>query len=164
MKRKNPANKTKPAITLTPRLMRIMETMLDKIELVQTTLLADLAPPPPPDDRRDCVQRSVGRWTNNLMALWRLCAKPACRRARRCRGLPMACLAQRGTMPPPEVLGGVRTMLVGRRHGPDYHDLRVGARDDVAAVVGLARARWRRRAAVFGCARVSAAPSTSRSQ
>lgn len=82
MKSKKPANKKKPAIKLNAQTMRITETMLDKIELV----LATLVPKPLtlPDDR-DPIQRSVGRWSNNLMALWRQCEKPACRRARRCR-------------------------------------------------------------------------------
>jgi len=129
MNRKKPAAKKKPAIKITPQMMRIVSTMLDKVELV----LDALAPKPLPDDR-DSVQRSIGRWTNNLMALWRQCDKPACRRARRCRGLPTGCLLARAPKVPPEVLTGAHTMLDGRRHSLDDLDLRAGARNDVAAV------------------------------
>lgn len=37
-------------------------------------------------------------------------------------------------MLPPDVLTGVRTLLEGRSLGLDYHDLRVGAPEQVAAV------------------------------
>ncbi len=83
-KTKKSAAKKKPAKIMTQQTMSIADTMLDKIELV----LAAIAPVPKPlPDDRDPIPRAVGRWTNNLMALWRHCDKRACRRTRRCCGL-----------------------------------------------------------------------------
>ncbi len=90
---------------------RIAHTMLDKIEMV----LAILNPPPTLTGPLTPALAAPWRWTNNQLALWRLCAKPACRRARCCRGEPRLCLDRHLPQVPLDLRTNVRAMLRAAR-------------------------------------------------
>lgn len=74
------------------------------------------------------------RWMANMICLWGLCAKPACRRARACRRDPRDCLARYAPLVPEDAREGVKVMLEGRSLGLSYDEMREGAPDEVAAV------------------------------
>ena len=80
------------------RVNRILLTMLDKIELVLDVLKRGPAPEGPLTPER----AYPWRWVNNRLDLQKFCSKPACRRARRCKGEPRACLTRHApTLPAP---------------------------------------------------------------
>jgi hypothetical protein len=118
---KKSTNKNKSAIKLIPRLMRILHTMLDKIELVLTMIERRDAPPPAELLTADLAPASAAawaapwRWANNAFGFWRLCARPACRRARCCRGESRACLDRHLPHVSPDARNRVRAMLRARR-------------------------------------------------
>ena len=92
------------------RVDRIAHNMLDKIEMV----LAILNPPPAAAGPLAGAEAGVWRWTNNQFGFWRLCARPACRRARCCRGEPRACLNRHLPSVPQDVRKRVRLLLRAR--------------------------------------------------
>jgi hypothetical protein len=95
------------------RLDRIAHKMLDSIGTILDTVERSLAPAPTgPLTRADA---GIWRWTNNQFALWRLCDKTACRRARGCRGEPRACLDRHLPSVPQDVRSNVHTMLRAAR-------------------------------------------------
>ena len=49
------------------------------------------------------------RGWNGVLSLWRLCGKPACRRARACRGAPLSCFRREFPLMPE----GVRAWFAG---------------------------------------------------
>ena len=48
--------------------------------------------------------RANARLLSELFCLWRLCGKPACRRAHACKGDPRACLRALPLVPPEALL------------------------------------------------------------
>jgi hypothetical protein len=79
------------------RVARINHLMLDKLELVLDVLKRQYDPPPPLTP----LEASVWRWTNNRLDVQNFCDKPACRRARSCKGEPRACLTRHAPKIPP---------------------------------------------------------------
>ena len=74
------------------------------------------------------------RWMANMICLWGLCAKPACRRAQRCKRDPRDCLARYAPLVPEDAREGVKAMLEGRSLGLSYDEVREDAPAEVAAV------------------------------
>ena len=74
------------------------------------------------------------RWMSNMIGLWSLCAKPACRRARACQRDPHDCLARYAALVPQAARDGVKAMLEGQRYGLSYDELREDAPDEIAAL------------------------------
>lgn len=90
------------------RFRRSAYAVLDAVARVH----AALQPKPPPDD--DPLQRAVGRWCNDRLALWRLCGRAGCRHARSCRGRPHDCLTRRAPQLPEDALTRLRSLLQRR--------------------------------------------------
>lgn len=82
------------------------------------------------DPRRARLNRLMA----DAMALWRQCERPACRRARRCRGLPGACVARHAAAVPAPVREGAELLLRGARIGVPYDETRRDAPEQLAAV------------------------------
>jgi hypothetical protein len=81
------------------RIDRINHLMLDKIELVLDVIKRKYDPPPP----LTRLEADVWRWTNDRLDLQKFCNKPACRRARCCKGEPRACLTRHAPKIPPNM-------------------------------------------------------------
>jgi hypothetical protein len=80
------------------------------------------------------------RWAANMLGLWALCGKPACRRAQSCRRDPDACLARYAPFVPGDVRSAVALMAEGKRYGLSYAEVRADAGAEIAAFEG-----WRAR-------------------
>ena len=74
------------------------------------------------------------RWTADMLCLWGLCAKSACRRGRTCNGEPRDCLKRYAPLAPEAARDGVKLMLDGLRLQPSYDALREEAPEEIAAV------------------------------
>jgi hypothetical protein len=92
------------------RVKRISHKMLD----VAGAIL-DRIDPVPPAGPLVPPETGVWRWAANQLGLWQYCAKPACRRARRCRGEPRACLDRRLPQVPERTRAALRAVLRARR-------------------------------------------------
>jgi hypothetical protein len=57
------------------------------------------------------IEAAPWRWANDQFGFWRSCAKPACRRARGCRGEPRACLDRHLPQVPQKARDRVRALL-----------------------------------------------------
>ena len=75
------------------------------------------------------------RIPSNLLALWRLCAKPACRRARQCHGDPRDCQARFRPLVPEAAQAAVAVMLAD-------DDLSYDALRSAAPVEFICYERW----------------------
>jgi hypothetical protein len=84
---------------LKARLNRINHLMLEKIELVLDVLNRQNEPPPPLTP----LEAGVWRWIDNRLDLQKFCDRPACRRARSCKGEPRACLTRHAPKIPPKM-------------------------------------------------------------
>lgn len=74
------------------------------------------------------------RWMADLMRLWGLCARPACRRAAACRGEPRDCLARYAPLVPEEARDGVRAMASGQWRGLSFEALCEESEDELEAM------------------------------
>jgi hypothetical protein len=70
----------------------------------------------------------------DMLCLWGLCRKSACRRGRTCCGEPRDCLARYAPLTPEDAREGVKLMLDGRCLNLSYDDLLEEAPWEVAAV------------------------------
>jgi hypothetical protein len=88
-----------------------------------------------PDAQRlnDPALTPVLRWIASLMCLPALCARPACRRARACRGEPRRCLKRYAPLVPEDAREGLKAMIAGREQGLSFD----GARDQHAEIDDL---------------------------
>ena len=82
------------------------------------------------------------RWTADMLRLWALCGKPACRRARQCRRDPIACTDRYAPLVPQAAGCGFAALFEGKQRGLGYDEVRAEAPEDIAAYEAwLARAR-----------------------
>lgn len=86
------------------------------------------------DDVDDLAYVPALRWMANMICLWALCTKPACRRKRACACDPRFCLTFSAPLVPEEAREGVMVMLEGLQSGAVYDDLRDKAPDEIAAL------------------------------
>jgi len=86
-----------PNTDIKARIERTTHLMLDKIDQVLDVLKRQYDPLLPLTP----LEAGVWRWTNNRLDLQKFCSKPACRRARSCKGEPRACLARHASKIPP---------------------------------------------------------------
>jgi hypothetical protein len=95
---------------LNARFERTAHLILDKCEQVLDVLQRQWDPPPPltPEGAR------IWRWTNDRFDLQKFCTKPACRRARLCKGEPRQCLTRHA----PKIPAAMRKQAaaLGRAH------------------------------------------------
>jgi hypothetical protein len=75
------------------------------------------------------------RWISNVMCLWSMCAKPACRRARKCNGEPRDCLRCYAPLVPEDARAGAEVMLHGVMHRFKFDDLREDASEEIDALM-----------------------------
>jgi hypothetical protein len=86
------------------------------------------------------------RGMSNLLCLWGLCARPACRRARGCKRDPRDCLSRYAPLVPDDARDGVAAMFEGKQCGMSYDELRAEAPLEIAAIenwIGLVHAAAR---------------------
>lgn len=65
------------------------------------------------------------RALSNLLSLWALCDRAACRRARACRGDARRCIADCSHLVPPDVRIWVAELLACKRDGLSYDEARL---------------------------------------
>jgi hypothetical protein len=92
------------------------------------------------------------RWAADMLCLWALCAKPACRRARQCRRDPQGCFKRFAPLVPEAAVIAVAAMAEGKRCGLGYDELRAEGPAEMAAYED-----WIAR--VAAAARAAAAPA-----
>ena len=73
------------------------------------------------------------RWTADMLRLWALCGKPACRRARQCRRDPVACTNRYTALVPQAAGCGFAMLADGKLLGLSYEDVRAQAPEEIAA-------------------------------
>ena len=74
------------------------------------------------------------RYASDLLVLWALCGKPACRRARACKRDPRSCARRYGALVPEAARHGMLAMLQGVQAGAGLDELRACFPDDLAAL------------------------------
>jgi len=74
------------------------------------------------------------RITSNLLQLWTLCGKPACRRAQECRRDPAGCVKRYAPLAPEEARCGALALLKGLLDGVDRDEVREFAPDEIEAL------------------------------
>ena len=74
------------------------------------------------------------RITSNLLHLWALCGKPACRRAQECRRDPASCARRYAPLAPEEARFGALALLQGLLDDVDRDEVRTFVPDDIAAL------------------------------
>jgi hypothetical protein len=84
---------------LDERLRLMSNKILDAMESLTDRLTA-----PPEAASPPLTLAAQRRQTANVLRLWRLCGKPACRRSRCCRGEPSECLGIALPLLPPETV------------------------------------------------------------
>lgn len=73
------------------------------------------------------------RWAADMLCLWALCGKPACRRARACRRDPRACTDRHAGLVPQAAGCGFTLLAEGKLAGLSYEEVRAEAPEEVAA-------------------------------
>jgi hypothetical protein len=63
------------------------------------------------------------RWAADLIALWGLCGRAACRRAGRCRGEPRDCLPRCAPLVPEDVREGAKLLAEARANGMSFDEV-----------------------------------------
>ncbi len=74
------------------------------------------------------------RLSANLLQLWALCGKPACRRARTCRRNSQTCVARYGPLAPEEARLGALALVQGLHDGASAAVVRFHAPAETAAL------------------------------
>ncbi len=98
-----------------PQIARIKQKILDEMEAVLDQMQRRHAPPEA-QEKRD--RTALLRRLADTLGLAQMCGLPACRRARKCRRRPQACIARHAWLVPPDVRAGVVAMLRGRGEPP----------------------------------------------
>jgi hypothetical protein len=80
----------------------------------------------------------VLRAMSNMLCIYGLCGRRACRRARACRGEPRDCLRRYAPLVPEDAREGAKAMAWAGRRGLSFDDLLDDARDDVLALADWA--------------------------
>jgi hypothetical protein len=70
----------------------------------------------------------------DILRLWALCAKPACRRAQQCRGNPRTCSRRYGRLVPEQARYGMLLMFEAARCGVSDEQMRADMPDEIAAL------------------------------
>jgi hypothetical protein len=78
----------------------------------------------------------------NMLCLWGLCGRPACRRAQQCKCEPRECLARYAPLAPELARDGVAMLLDALPYRLDYEAVREDAPDELMALE-----QWRARVA-----------------
>ena len=71
-------------------------------------------------DTHDHLQR----YASDLLCLWAFCGKPACRRARACKGNPRSCVTRFGPLAPEEARFGALALVQGAFDGVEREEVR----------------------------------------
>ncbi len=82
----------------------------------------------------------VLRGLSDMLCLYGLCGRRACRRARTCHGEPRQCLARYAPLVPEDAREGAKEMIDGKRLGLSFDELMDGAREEVLALSAWAGA------------------------
>ena len=82
----------------------------------------------------------VLRGLSDLLCLYGLCGRRACRRARSCRGEPQQCLARYAPLVPEDARDGAKHVIAGKRLGLSFDELMEEARAEVLALSAWANA------------------------
>lgn len=74
------------------------------------------------------------RTASDLLCLWALCGKPACRRARSCKRDPRACARRYGPLVPEEARLGMLAFMQGMQDGVSADVVRAHVPAETAAL------------------------------
>lgn len=74
------------------------------------------------------------RFTADLLRLWALCGKRACRRAQSCKRDARACLGRYSPLAPEQARFGALALLKGAQDGVDRGTVRLYVPNDIAAL------------------------------
>ncbi len=96
--------------------------------------------PPLTAAERAAAETRLLRTLADMICLYGLCAHPACRRGRRCRGEPRDCLPRYAPLVPEDAREGAKAMIGARWHGLSFEELIDDAEDEVGALVDWADA------------------------
>jgi hypothetical protein len=69
------------------------------------------------------------RWTSNMLSLWALCGKPACRRAQSCRRNPHICVDRYARLVPKDAGYALTVMADGLAEGLSFDAVSAQAPD-----------------------------------
>ena len=95
---------------------------------------------------QDEAGRGFRRHASDLLCLWGLCERPACRRARQCRRDPQSCLARYAPLAPEAARFGALALLQGALDGVGIEEVRQYVPLDIAAMES-----WRARIGQSAC-------------
>jgi hypothetical protein len=87
------------------------------------------------ETRDDAALTPLFRFASNMLALWGLCEKPGCRRARACKGNAQHCVARYARLAPEDAREGVKAMIEGQRDGVSFDTAQDRAYDEVEAMI-----------------------------
>jgi hypothetical protein len=76
----------------------------------------------------------LSRYASDLLCLWALCGKPACRRARACKRDPKSCARRFGPLAPEEARIGALALVQGAIDGVDRDEVRRFEPSGIAAL------------------------------
>lgn len=82
---------------------------------------------------RDDGGIALRRMGNDLLMLWALCGKPACRRAQACRGNPSICARRYGRLAPQAAREGMLMLMYAMTNDVDEEAVRAHASPEIAA-------------------------------
>jgi hypothetical protein len=74
------------------------------------------------------------RLAADMLCLWALCAKPACRRAQGCKGNPRACARRFGRLVPEQARYGLLLLFEAARCGISDAQMRHDVPNEIAAL------------------------------
>jgi hypothetical protein len=80
------------------------------------------------------MMRKMCRWNSNILALWGLCPRAACRRARQCRGNAVDCFRRYGPLVPQHVRDAAELLYLGILEGLTFEQAWENPEQDAEAL------------------------------
>ena len=95
--------------------------MMNETEFVSEDIVArEIASLAPEDVTR--IRKAAQRWRAQMLCLWKLCPKAACRKARTCSGDPDFCVERFELLASDDVRTAVESLHDGKLYGYSYDD------------------------------------------
>jgi hypothetical protein len=95
--------------------------MMNETEFVSEDIVArEIASLAPEDVTR--IRKAAQRWRAQMLCLWKLCPKAACRKARACSGDPDFCVERFELLVSDDVRTAVESLHDGKLYGYSYDD------------------------------------------
>lgn len=95
--------------------------MMNETEFVSEDVIArEIASLAPEDATR--IRKAAQRWRAQMLCLWKLCPKAACRKARACSGDPDFCVERFELLVSDDVRTAVESLHDGKLYGHSYDE------------------------------------------